>query len=290
MVVKKVGVVGCGLMGHGIAQVSAQAGCTVVVREADQGALDKGLSRIRKSLDKLVEKQKLAKADADAAWGRITGTLELKGLADCDLVVEAIVENMDVKRALYQQLGALCKPSTILASNTSSFSIAEMGAASGRPERMVGLHFFNPVQLMKLVEVVRSPKTSPEVFAEAKAFGEAVGKVPVAASDTPGFVVNRLLVPYLAEAIRMVERGDSTPTDVDAGMTLGCGYPMGPFTLLDYVGLDTTLFILEGWHKLEPGNALFAPPKLLVDKVKAGKLGRKSGEGFFKWDGDKRVA
>ncbi|HEX5010226.1 MAG TPA: 3-hydroxybutyryl-CoA dehydrogenase [Planctomycetota bacterium] len=289
MVVKKVGVVGCGLMGHGIAQVAAQAGCAVVARESDQAALDKGLARVRKSLDKLVEKEKLSRADADAASGRISGTLALEGLADCDLVVEAIVENLDVKKKLFAELGRLCKPSTIFASNTSSFSIGEMGTASGRPERMVGLHFFNPVQLMKLVEVVRTKQTSGEVFAEVKAFGEACGKVPVAASDTPGFIVNRLLVPYLAEAIRMVERGDATPADIDAGMTLGCGYPMGPFTLLDYVGLDTTLFILDGWHKLEPANPLFAPPKLLTDKVKAGKLGRKTGEGFFKWEGDKRA-
>lgn len=290
MVVKKVGVIGCGLMGHGIAQVAAQAGCTVIARESDQGALDKGLARIRKSLDKLVEKEKLTRADADAASARLTGTLELKDLADCDLVVEAIVENLDVKNRLFAELGKLCKPATIFASNTSSFSIGTMGEASGRPQRMVGLHFFNPVQLMKLVEVVRAPKTSDEVFAEAKAFGEACGKVPVAAKDTPGFVVNRLLVPYLAEAIRMVERGDATPGDVDAGMTLGCGYPMGPFTLLDYVGLDTTLSIIEGWHKLEPGNKLFDPPKLLIDKVKAGKLGRKTGEGFFRWEGDKRAS
>ena len=289
MVVKKVGVIGCGLMGHGIAQVAAQAGCTVVARESDQGALDKGVGRVKKSLDKLVEKEKISRADADAAFGRISGTLDLKGLSDCDLVVEAIVENLDVKKKLFAELGRLCKPSTIFASNTSSFSIGEMGTASGRPERMVGLHFFNPVQLMKLVEVVRTKQTSGEVFAEAKAFGEACGKVPVAASDTPGFIVNRLLVPYLAEAIRMVERGDATPADIDAGMTLGCGYPMGPFTLLDYVGLDTTLFILDGRHKLEPGNPLFAPPKLLTDKVKAGKLGRKTGEGFFKWEGDKRA-
>ncbi|MGQ0553244.1 MAG: 3-hydroxyacyl-CoA dehydrogenase family protein [Planctomycetota bacterium] len=289
MVVKKVGVVGCGLMGHGIVQIAAQAGCTVLAREADQAALDKGLARIRKSLDKLVEKQKTTQADADAAFGRVRGTLELKDLSDCDLVIEAIVENIQVKNTLFAELGRLCKPGTIFASNTSSFSIGEMGKASGRPQRMVGLHFFNPVQLMKLVEVVRAKETSGEVFAEAKAFGEACGKVPVAASDTPGFVVNRLLVPYLAEAIRMVERGDATPADVDAGMTLGCGYPMGPFTLLDYVGLDTTLFILEGWHKDEPGNPLFVPPKLLREKVAAKKLGRKTGEGFFKWDGDKRA-
>jgi len=289
MVVKKVGVIGCGLMGHGIAQISAQAGLSVVVRESEQVALDKGLQRIKRSLDKLVEKEKVSRPDADAAVGRIKGSLRLEDLGDCDLVIEAIVENLDAKKQLFKQLDGLCKPTTIFASNTSSFSIGEMGTASGRPQRMVGLHFFNPVQLMKLVEVVRAKQTSDEVFAEAKAFGEACGKVPVAAADTPGFVVNRLLVPYLAEAIRMVERGDATPADVDTGMTLGCGYPMGPFTLLDYVGLDTTLFILEGWAKAEPSNALLQPPKLLREKVKAGKLGRKTGEGFFKWDGDKRA-
>jgi len=289
MVVKKVGVVGCGLMGHGIAQISAQAGLSVVVRESEQVALDKGTQRIRRSLDKLVEKEKVSRADADAAFGRVRGTLRLEDLADCDLVIEAIVENLDVKKQLFKELNGVCKPSTIFASNTSSFSIGEMGTASGRPQRMVGLHFFNPVQLMKLVEVVRAKQTSDEVFAEAKAYGEACGKVPVAAADTPGFVVNRLLVPYLAEAIRMVERGDATPADIDTGMTLGCAYPMGPFTLLDYVGLDTTLFILEGWAKAEPNNALLQPPKLLREKVKAGKLGRKTGEGFFKWDGDKRA-
>lgn len=289
MVVKKVGVVGCGLMGHGIAQISAQAGLSVVVRESEQGALDKGTQRIRRSLDKLVEKEKVSRADADAAFGRVRGTLRLEDLSDCDLVIEAIVENLDVKKQLFKELNGICKPSTIFASNTSSFSIGEMGTASGRPQRMVGLHFFNPVQLMKLVEVVRAKQTSDEVFAEAKAFGESCGKVPVAAADTPGFVVNRLLVPYLAEAIRMVERGEATPADIDTGMTLGCAYPMGPFTLLDYVGLDTTLFILEGWAKAEPSNPLFQPPKLLRDKVKAGKLGRKTGEGFFKWDGDKRA-
>jgi len=289
MTVQKVGVVGCGLMGHGIAQVAAQAGCQVTVLEADAGALEKGLGRISKSLGKLVQKEKISQADADKTFGNITGTGEVKDLADCDLVVEAIVENLDVKNTLFKDLGALCKAETIFASNTSSFPVSEMGAASGRPERMVGLHFFNPVQLMKLVEVVRTPTTSDEVFAEAKAFGEACGKVPVAASDTPGFVVNRLLVPYLAEAIRMVERGDSTPADVDAGMTLGCGYPMGPFTLLDYVGLDTTMFILEGWVEKYPNESLFEVPALLRQKVQEGKLGRKTGEGFFKWEGDKRA-
>lgn len=289
MVLKKVGVIGCGLMGHGIAQVAAQAGYDVVVREAEQGALDKGLARVKKSLAKLVEKEKLSAEQAEEAGNRLSGTLELADLADCDLVVEAIIEDLDIKRALYKELGALCKPETILASNTSSFPIAEMGAASGRPDRMVGLHFFNPVQLMKLVEVVRTPETSEEAFAEARAFGEAVGKAPVAAADTPGFIVNRLLVPYMAEAMRLVERGDATVEDVDTAMKLGCGYPMGPFTLTDYVGLDTTLSILEGWAERYPDDSLFAPPQLLKDKVAAGKLGRKTGEGFYTWDGDKRA-
>ena len=289
MVLKKVGVIGCGLMGHGIAQVAAQAGYDVVVREAEQGALDKGLARVKKSLAKLVEKEKLSAEQAEEAGNRLSGTLELADLADCDLVVEAIIEDLDIKRALYKELGALCKPETILASNTSSFPIAEMGAASGRPDRMVGLHFFNPVQLMKLVEVVRTPETSEDAFAEARAFGEAVGKAPVAAADTPGFIVNRLLVPYMAEAMRLVERGDATVEDVDTAMKLGCGYPMGPFTLTDYVGLDTTLSILEGWAERYPDDSLFAPPQLLKDKVAAGKLGRKTGEGFYTWDGDKRA-
>jgi len=289
MVLSKVGVIGCGLMGHGIAQVAAQAGYDVVVREAEQGALDKGLARVKKSLAKLVEKEKLTAEQAEAAGARLSGTLELADLADCDLVVEAIIEDLDIKRALYKELGALCKPETILASNTSSFPVAEMGAASGRPERMVGLHFFNPVQLMKLVEVVRTPDTAEDVFAEARAFGEAVGKVPVAAADTPGFIVNRLLVPYMAEAMRLVERGDATVEDVDTAMKLGCGYPMGPFTLTDYVGLDTTLSILEGWAERYPDDTLFAPPQILKDKVAEGKLGRKTGEGFYKWDGDKKA-
>lgn len=289
MAIQKVGVVGCGLMGHGIAQVAAQAGMTVVVRETEQAALDRGIGRIEKSLAKLVEKQKLSQADADAARKRLSGTLELAGLKDCDLVVEAIVEDMAVKAPLYAELGKLCKPSTILATNTSSFSVAEMGTASGRPDRMVGLHFFNPVQLMKLVEVVRTPATSEDAFAEALAFGEAVGKVTVAASDTPGFIVNRLLLPYMLEAMRLVERGDATVEDVDTGMSLGCGYPMGPFTLTDYVGLDTTLFICKGWHERFPNDPLFVPPQILLDKVAAGKLGRKTGEGFYKWDGDKRA-
>jgi len=289
MAIKTVGVIGCGLMGHGIAQVSAQAGYDVVVREADAGALEKGMGRIERSLGKLVEKEKLSKADAEAARGRIRGTQDLDDIDDGDLVIEAVVENIDIKKSLFAELSAICKDSVIFASNTSSFPIAEMAEPSGHPDRFVGLHFFNPVQLMKLVEVVRTDWTSPDVFAEARAFTESLGKVPISCKDTPGFVVNRLLVPYMCDAIKMVERGDATPEDVDTGMTLGTGYPMGPFTLLDYVGLDTTLSIVKGWHARFPHDPTFEVPRLLEDKVSEGKLGRKTGEGFYKWEGDKRV-
>jgi 3-hydroxyacyl-CoA dehydrogenase len=283
-------------MGHGIVQVAAQGGFTVVALETEQKFLDSGLGRIDKSLAKLAEKAiekgkpaDVAKADAAAVRARISGSLDRKALADCDLVIEAIVENLDVKKALFAELGKLCKPATILASNTSSFPIAEMGEASGRPDRMVGLHFFNPVQLMKLVEVVRTDKTAPEAFAAARAFGEACGKVPVACKDTPGFVVNRLLVPYMVQAVEMLDRGDASKEDIDAAMQYGCGYPMGPLTLTDYVGLDTTLSILEGWVKRYPNERAFSIPKSLVEKVKQGKLGRKTGEGYYKWDGDKKA-
>jgi len=296
MQVKKVGVVGCGLMGHGIVQVAAQAGCTVVALESKQELLDAGLSRIEKSLaklaDKAVEKGKApeqAKSDAAATRARITGSLDRKDLSDCDLVIEAIVEDLGAKKALFAELGKLCKKETIFASNTSSFPIGEMAEASGRPARFVGLHFFNPVQLMRLVEVVRTPKTDENVFAAARAFGEAVGKTPVACKDTPGFVVNRLLVPYMTQALQMLERGDATKEDIDAAMQYGCGYPMGPITLTDYVGLDTTLSILEGWVARFPKEPAFAIPEILRQKVKEKKLGRKSGEGFYKWQGDKKV-
>ena len=297
MVIKKVGVVGCGLMGHGIVQVAAQGGFEVVALESDQGALDKGLGRIEKSLGKLAEKlvqkgkksEDDAKADAQATFGRITGSTNKQDLADCDLVVEAIIEDLDVKRELFAELGEICKPETILASNTSSFPVNEMGEASGRPERMVGLHFFNPVQLMRLVEVVRTEKTDEEVFAAARSFGEACGKAPVSCKDTPGFVVNRLLVPYMVQSLLMLERGDASKEDIDTAMQFGCGHPMGPITLTDYVGLDTTLYILQGWCERYPNEPAFEIPKILEEHVKAGKLGRKTGEGFYKWDGDKKA-
>lgn len=296
MAIEKVGVIGCGLMGHGIVQVAAQGGHDVVVVEAEQGFLDKGLGRIEKSLGKLAEKavqkgkasEDEARAQAEATRARIRGSLDKADLADCDLVVEAIVENLDVKKALFAELGGLCKPETIFASNTSSFPIGEMAAASGRPERMIGLHFFNPVQLMRLVEVVRTDRTTDDVFAAGRAFGEACGKTPVGCKDTPGFVVNRLLVPYMTQALLMLERGDATKEDIDAAMQLGCGHPMGPLTLTDYVGLDTTLFILQGWVERYPDEPAFAIPKILEEKVAQGKLGRKTGEGFYKWEGDKK--
>ena len=296
MRIEKVGVVGCGLMGHGIAQVAAQAGFDVVVLESKQEFLDSGLGRIEKSLAKLAERAvkggktpEEAKRESDAARARIRGTTRAKDLADRDLVIEAIVEDLAQKKALFAELGQVCKPETILASNTSSFPIAEMAEASHRPRRFVGLHFFNPVQLMKLVEVVRTDATDPEVFAAARSFGEAVGKVPVACKDTPGFVVNRLLVPYMVQSLAMLERGDATKEDIDAAMQHGCGYPMGPITLTDYVGLDTTLSILEGWVKRFPAEPAFAIPPILRQKVAEGKLGRKTGEGFYKWQGDKRT-
>lgn len=296
MNVKRVGVVGCGLMGHGIAQVAAQGGCEVLVLETQQDFLDKGLARIEKSLAKLAEKQvekgkspEEARAGAAAVRGRIRGTLARSDLADRDLVIEAIVEDLGAKKELFRELGKLCKKETIFASNTSSFPVAEMAEASGRPARFVGLHFFNPVQLMRLVEVVRTDKTDPEVFAAARSFGESCGKTPVACKDTPGFVVNRLLVPYMVQALLMLERGDASKEDIDTAMQLGCGYPMGPITLTDYVGLDTTLSILDGWKARFPEEPAFAVPRILRELVKAGKLGRKSGEGFYKWEGDKKL-
>jgi 3-hydroxyacyl-CoA dehydrogenase len=292
MQIKKVGVIGCGLMGHGIAQVAAQGGLDVVVVETEQKFLDTGLARIDKSLAKLAEKAKEKGGSFDPApvRARIKGSLDRKSVADCDLVVEAIVENLDIKNQLFAELGKICKPSTIFASNTSSFPIAAMAKASGRPKQFVGLHFFNPVQLMKLVEVVRTNETSDEVFAAARAFGETCGKSPVACKDTPGFVVNRLLVPYMAEAMKMLDRGDATAQDIDTAMKLGCGYPMGPFELTDYVGLDTTLSILEGWVSAYPKEAAFVIPTVLKKKVAEKKLGRKTGEGFYKWEGDKKVS
>jgi 3-hydroxybutyryl-CoA dehydrogenase len=280
MTVKKVGVVGCGLMGGGITQVVAQAGLPVTVVEANRELLDRGLGAIRRNLDGVVEKGRLDGGARDAAWGRIAGSVSLEELRDADLVIEAITENVALKKETFGKLDRICPPSALLASNTSSCTITELAAATGRPARVLGLHFFNPAPVMKLVEVVRTILTSDETVKIAWEFVQALGKTPVAARDTTGFIVNRLLVPYLLEAVRVLESGVATKEDIDQAMKLGCGYPMGPFTLLDLVGLDTTLFVAEVMFD-EFREARFAPPPLLKRMVMAGHLGRKSGKGFY---------
>jgi 3-hydroxybutyryl-CoA dehydrogenase len=283
MAIQKVGVVGCGLMGSGIAQVAAQAGYETIVREVDEKTLERGMGRMKKFLDSGVEKGKMAAADRDGILSRLRGTTRLEDLAGCDLVVEAIVENLDAKRELFQALDGIVGQDCIFASNTSSLSVTEMAAATQRPTRFVGLHFFNPVPLMKLVEVVRTLMLDESVYDEVKVFGEKVGKTVVTAKDTPGFVVNRLLVPYLLDAIRMLENGVASREDIDNGMKLGCGYPMGPLTLLDFVGLDTTYYIANILFE-EFKEPLYAPPTLLKRMVLAGYHGRKSGRGFYEYN------
>ena len=280
MAIKTVGVVGCGLMGSGIAQVCAEAGHDVVVREVDEGLLKKGLGKIDSFLAKGVERGKVTAERKAEVLGRLRGTTKLQELSGCDLVIEVVVESLDVKREVYQALDAACAPHAIFASNTSSLSITEMAAFTKRPQRFVGLHFFNPVPLMKLVEVVRSPLTAPEVFEEAVAFAKGLGKTPIRAGDKGGFIVNRLLVPYLLDAIRALEQGVGSVPDIDDGMKLGCGYPMGPFTLLDFVGLDTTFYIANIMFE-EFREMRFAPPPLLKRMVQAGLHGRKTGKGFY---------
>jgi 3-hydroxybutyryl-CoA dehydrogenase len=280
MAIQRVGVVGCGLMGSGIVQVTAQAGHAVRVREVDDAALARGLARIDKFLQGGVDKGKMTAEEKAAIVGRIQGTTRLEDLGDCDLVIEAAIENIEAKHAAFAALDAACRPEAIFASNTSSLSITEMAARTKRPARFVGLHFFNPVPLMKLVEVVRTPMTDPAVLAEVEAFATGLPKVVVSAQDTPGFVVNRLLVPFLLDAIRVLESGIATREDIDAGMVLGCGHPMGPLTLLDFVGLDTTLYIADIMFD-EFKEPRFAPPPLLKRMVLAGWHGRKSGRGFY---------
>jgi 3-hydroxybutyryl-CoA dehydrogenase len=280
MAVKTVGVVGCGLMGSGIAQVCAEAGYDVIVREVDEGALKKGLGKIDSFLAKGVEKGKVKPERKAEVMGRLKGTTDLADLANCDFIVEVVVENIEAKRQVFQALDAVCPPHTIFASNTSSLSITEMAATTRRADRFVGLHFFNPVPLMKLVEVVRSPLTSPQAFEEAVAFATSLGKTPVRAGDKTGFIVNRLLVPYLLDAIRALEEGVGSTADIDEGMKLGCGHPMGPLTLLDFVGLDTTYYIANIMFD-EFREKRFAPPPLLKRMVQAGLHGKKTGKGFY---------
>ena len=284
MAIRKVGVLGAGLMGSGIAEVCAKAGYDTLVREVSDELVKKGLSRIDGSLAKAVEKGKLPAPEKEAAWKRIASTTRLEDLADCDIVIEAIVENLDVKKETYRALDVACKPETIFCSNTSSLTITEMSAATKRPDRFAGLHFFNPVPVMKLVEVVRTIATSEATASAVFEFARSLGKEPIRTQDNSGFIVNRLLVPYLLDAVRALEDGVGTREDIDKGMELGCGHPMGPLKLLDFVGLDTTYAIAEIMFD-EYREKRFAPPPLLKRMVLAGRYGKKSGRGFYEYGG-----
>jgi 3-hydroxybutyryl-CoA dehydrogenase len=282
MAIQKVGVIGCGLMGSGIAQVSAAAGFPTVVREVSDEILQKGLGSIRKFLEGGVAKGKVTEEAMKTTLANLKGTTKLEDLADCDLVVEAVVENIDLKRELFSKLDTICKAETLFASNTSSLSITEMSTFTKRPDRFLGLHFFNPVPLMKLVEVVRTIRTGEAAVAAASEWCGKIGKTVVSTGDSTGFVVNRLLVPYMLDAVRVYEQGLASRDDIDNAMKLGCGYPMGPLLLGDYVGLDTTYYIAEIMFD-EFKEPRFAPPPLLRRMVLAGLHGRKTGKGFYDW-------
>ena len=280
MAIRKVGVVGCGLMGGGIAQTCAQSGYETVVREVNQELLDKGMARIYAAWDMMAGKGKLTQAQVDENRRRLHGTLNLEDFADCDLVIEAVIENMEEKLRLFPALDHIVKPEALLLTNTSSLNVTQMGAVTKRPDKVCGLHFFNPAPVMKLVEIVRTISTSDETIDTVRQFAISLGKTPVLAKDTAGFIVNFLLIPYLLAAIRMLENGQASRDDIDTAMKLGCGYPMGPFTLLDYVGLDTTLWAAEAIYE-EYKDPLYAPPPLLRRMVQSGMYGKKSGRGFY---------
>jgi 3-hydroxybutyryl-CoA dehydrogenase len=282
MQIRTVGVLGCGLMGSGIAQVCAGSGYNTIVREVDEALLQKGLGRIRRFLEDGIVRGKVSPDARDAMLARLSGTTSVGAMKECDLVIEAIVENLQEKRATYAALESVVARHTIVVSNTSSLCITELAAATTRPDRFGGLHFFNPVPLMKLVEVIRGLATSDETYQQVFAFARSLGKEPITAPDRPGFIVNRLLVPYLLDAIRAYENGLGTLEDIDTGMKLGCGHPMGPFTLLDFVGLDTTYYIANIMFE-EFREPAYAPPPLLKRMVLAGRLGRKSGQGFYRY-------
>ena len=282
MAPRKIGVLGGGLMGSGIAQVAAQAGFDTVVREISQPLAEKARTSIEHTLAKGIEKGKVTPEQRDSAMAKLRFVTDVGVLADREVVIEAVVEDLEVKNALWRELNGICPPATIFASNTSSLTIAAMAAASGRPDRVVGLHFFNPVPLMKLVEVVRTVTTSDATFDAAFALARAMGKEPIAAKDNSGFVVNLLLVPYMLDAIRALERGVGSIEDIDKGMTLGTGHPMGPFTLLDFVGLDTVYRIAEIMFE-EYRETRYAPPPLLKRMILAGYFGKKNGRGFYDW-------
>jgi len=282
MEIKKVGVVGCGAMGSGITQVCAQSGYQVVVSEINDELLNKGLALIKFFLTKSVDKGKISQQDKDSALARIKGTTNTKDFSDCDLMIEAAIENMDLKKKIFAELDKICPKHTILATNTSCLSIIDMAMATTRPDKVLGLHFFNPPPIMQLLEIVRTIATSDDTLQIGKDFANSLGKTTVIAQDTPGYIVNRLLIPYLLNAIRLLEAGVATREDIDAAIHLGLNHPIGPLTLLDLVGLDTTLFVASAMYE-ELKDPRFAPPTLLKKMVTAGWLGRKTGKGFYEY-------
>jgi 3-hydroxybutyryl-CoA dehydrogenase len=289
MEIKTVGVLGCGLMGHGIAQVAAQAGCEVVVREVDQDRLDRGLGMIEKQLGRAAEKGKIERPEAEGVRGRIRGTLDYGDLAGSDLVVEAITEDLEAKREMWREVDAVVPPEAVFATNTSSLAVIDQAVVTGRPERFLGLHFFNPPQLMKLVEVIRCVTTSDEAFEIGRSFVDSLGKLGIPTRDKAGFIVNRLLVPYMLDAIRAYEEGVGTIDEIDEAMKAGAGHPMGPLTLADFVGLDTLGSICDVLFD-EFRERRFARPPTLRKMLSAGWYGRKSGRGFYDYSGDAPVA
>lgn len=288
MKISKVGIAGCGIMGSGIAQVSALAGFETVVREVNQNLLDKGMDKLKRAMAKAVDRDHLSQEDMDEALPRIHGTVNLRDFTECDIVIEAIIEDLDAKKDLFTELEEVCGEEAIFASNTSSLTITEMAANTGRKDRFVGLHFFNPVPRMPLVEVVQSLETSEEVFNQVFEFAEQLGKKPIRCNDNSGFVVNLLLVPYLLDAIRALESGVASIRDIDTGMQYGAGHPMGPLTLLDFVGLDTTYHIANIMFD-EYREKRYAPPPLLKKMVQSGLYGKKTGRGFYDYSGEKPV-
>jgi 3-hydroxybutyryl-CoA dehydrogenase len=280
MEIKTVGIVGCGLMGSGIVELVAKGGYQVIVREINDDFLKKGMDRIQTSMGRAVEKGKLAPGDREAAWARIKGTTQMADLAGVDLAIEAAIENLELKKSIFKELDQVTRPEVILASNTSSLAVMEMASMTHKPDKVLGLHFFNPVPVMPLLEMVRTFLTSEETYQVTRKFGEGLGKTVIVSKDAPGFIVNALLVPYLLDAVRMYENGFATKEDIDTGIRLGLNHPMGPLTLLDFVGLDTTLFIADEMFK-ELKDPRYAAPALLRRMVTAGYMGRKSGKGFY---------
>lgn len=280
MEIKTVGIVGCGLMGSGIVELVAKNGYNVIVREINDDFLRKGLDRVQGSMARAVERGKLAAADRDATMARIKGTTKMEDLANVDLAIEAAIENLDLKKSIFKELDAITRPEVILASNTSSLAVTEMAAMTRKQDKVLGLHFFNPVPVMPLLEMVRTFLTSEETYQTTRKFGEKLGKTVIVSKDAPGFIVNALLIPYLLDAVRMYENGFASKEDIDTGVRLGLNHPMGPLTLLDFVGLDTTLFIADEMFK-ELKDSRYAAPALLRRMVTAGYWGRKSGKGFY---------